>query len=151
MVRRTIFRIMKLNFIAIGNAVIDLSEWKPEYSVGNATLDAQHKKLLQICKSVSQYQCDGSKTSTEAFHSILSELAFYADRHFELEEDVLRRIGFPDLQQQIQEHNTYREWLAEFLFSTIYGNIDKPSLQSYLEQWWVSHILDSDMQYTPII
>ena len=128
--------------------MVDLSEWKPEYSVGNRTLDSQHQKLLQLCKCVSQYLCDGTKASIETFHSILSELAFYADKHFELEEEVLRRVGYPHLQQQIQEHNAYREWLTEFLFVAMYGNIDKPSLQKYLEQWWISHILDSDMQYT---
>ncbi len=128
--------------------MIEMSEWKPEYSVGNTTLDSQHQKLLQLCKRVSHYQCDGTKASIETFHSILSELAFYADRHFELEEDVLRRVGFPQLKEQIQEHNAYREWLAEFLFVAMNGKIDKSSLQNYLEQWWVNHILDSDMQYT---
>lgn len=125
----------------------DLSEWKPQYSVGNTTLDSQHQKLLRLCKRVSEYLCDGTKASIETFHSILSELAFYADKHFELEEDVLRRVGYPHLQQQIQEHNAYREWLTEFLFVAMEGNIDKSSLQNYLEKWWLTHILDSDMQY----
>lgn len=128
--------------------MVDLSEWKPGYSVGNLTLDSQHKKLLQLCKRVSEYVCDGSQDSIETFHSILSHLAFYADKHFQLEEDVLRRVGYPHLQQQIQEHDAYREWLSEFLCVAMYGNIDKTSLQNYLEQWWVGHILESDMQYS---
>lgn len=148
MLRCTIFRIMERGFANSKNDMIDLSEWKPEYSVGNTTLDYQHQKLLQLCKHVSQYQCDGTKASIETFHSILSELAFYADKHFELEEDVLRRVGYPRLQEQIQEHDAYREWLTEFLCVAMHGNIDKSTLQNYLEQWWVGHILDSDMQYS---
>ena len=128
--------------------MVDLSEWKPEYSVSNATLDAQHQKLLLLCKRVSQYECDGSKNSIETFHSILSELAFYADRHFQVEEEVLRRIGYPNLRQQIKEHNEYREWLTEFLFVVMSGSVDKSSLYDYLERWWINHILISDMQYS---
>ena len=126
----------------------NLSEWKPEYSVGNTTLDSQHRKLLELCHRVSHYQCDGTKSSIDNFHSILSELAFYADQHFALEEDVLHRVGFPDLDQQIQDHDAYREWLTEFLFTTMDGKVDKSALQEYLEQWWIGHILDSDMQYS---
>lgn len=131
--------------------MIDLSEWKPEYSVGNTTLDSQHKKLLQLCKRVSSFQSDGSKESREAFHSILSELAFYADQHFALEEDVLRRVDYPQLPAQIQEHNAYREWLTEYLFIAMNGNIDPSSLQHYLEEWWLKHILLSDMEYAPYL
>lgn len=127
--------------------MLDQAEWKPEYNVGDEMLDAQHRKLLQLCKRVSQYVCDGSKASIEAFHSILSELAFYADKHFELEEDILRRVSFPGLEEQLSEHNAYREWLLDYLFLAMNGEIDKVPLQSYLEAWWIKHILVSDMQY----
>lgn len=150
MVRCSIFSIMESHFTNPDANMLDLSEWKPEYSVGHTTLDAQHKKLLQVCRRVSTYRCDGTKASIEAFHSILSELAFYADKHFASEENLLRQIGFPHLQQQIEEHDAYREWLTEFLFLTMNGKIDKSSLQNYLESWWLSHILASDMQYASL-
>ena len=75
-------------------------EWKPEYSVGSKTLDIQHQKLLMLCKRVSDYQCDSSKRSIETFHSILNDLAFYAKKHFQTEEDVLRLNGNPKLDEQ---------------------------------------------------
>lgn len=129
----------------------DLSEWKPEYSVGNRTLDSQHKKLLELCKRVSSYECDRSKASIDAFHAILNDLAFYARKHFETEEQVLRQIGFPKLSEQKEQHDGYSEILVEFLLAAIGGTIDKSALQNYLENWWINHILVSDMEYSDFL
>jgi hemerythrin len=128
--------------------MIDLSEWKPEYSVGNQTLDLQHKRLLELCKRLSAYECDMSKHSIDAFHVILNDLAFYASKHFETEEQVLRQIGYPKLPDQKKEHEQYGEKLIEFLFAAMNGQIDKTTLQDYLETWWINHILVSDMEYS---
>lgn len=129
----------------------DLSEWKAEYSVGNPTLDLQHKRLLDLCKRVSTYQCDQSKTSILAFHGILNDLAFYASKHFETEEQVLRQIGYPKLSEQKEQHDGYSETLVDFLLAAINGNIDKCALQNYLEGWWINHILVSDMEYSDFL
>lgn len=127
--------------------MIDLSEWKTEYSVGNKTLDTQHQRLLKLCKRISDYQCDCTKSSIETFHAILNDLHFYAEKHFEIEEDVLRRIGYPHLNDQKKDHDGYCERLVGFMLSAMNGDIDKSSLQVYLEKWWIDHILISDMQY----
>lgn len=131
--------------------MIDLSAWKPEYSVGNRTLDMQHKRLLELCKRVSNYQCDKSKAGIDAFHVILNDLVFYATKHFEIEEQVLREIGYPKLSEQQQEHDEYSEKMVDFLLAAIGGEIDKTSLQAYLEKWWIDHILVSDMEYSDFL
>lgn len=131
--------------------MIDLSVWKPEYSVGNQTLDMQHMRLLELCVRVSNYQCDKSKASMDAFHVILNDLAFYATKHFETEEQVLRQVGYPKLSVQQQEHDEYSDRLVEFLLAAIDGEIDKPALQDYLERWWIHHILVSDMEYSDFL
>ncbi len=125
----------------------DLSEWRPEYSVGNLTLDIQHQRLLALCKRVSAYEFRRDKSSLEEFHSILNELASYATKHFQTEEDILRRVGYPGLADQKREHDAYSENLVEFMFDAINGEPDKASLLSYLESWWIDHILVSDMAY----
>jgi hemerythrin len=126
-------------------------DWRPEYSVGNKTLDSQHQKLLQICKRVSVYRCDGTRTSISHFHTILNDLASYAATHFETEERVLHRIGYPSLLQQNIEHKEYSERLVDFLCAAIDGRIDREALEEFLWKWWVSHILESDMQYASYI
>jgi hemerythrin len=125
--------------------------WSPSYSVGNRTLDAQHQKLLQICKRVSDSRCDGTKDGIGEFHSILNDLAFYASKHFQTEEDVLRRAGYPALEEQKKEHDQYSERLVDFLCDAIDGKVDRESLEDFLGKWWVNHILVSDMQYSAYV
>jgi len=126
-------------------------EWIPDYSVGNRTLDTQHQTLLQICRNVSSYRCDDSKASILEFHTILNDLAFYATRHFETEEDVLRRVGYPALEAQQADHAHYNECLVDFLYDAINGKIDRDALEEFLGKWWVNHILLSDMHYSEYI
>ena len=60
---------------------------------------------------------------------------------------MLRRVGYPLLEQQKQEHDEYSEKLVNFLCDAIAGTIDRDSLEDFLGKWWVGHILESDMQY----
>lgn len=143
--------LLSFRFLSHLQIMTDLSEWKPEYSVGNRTLDLQHKKLLALCKRVSSYKCNRSKASIDEFHGILNDLAFYASKHFETEEQVLRQIGYPMLSSQKEQHDGYSETLVEFLLSAINGNIDNTALHDYLEKWWINHILISDMEYSAFL
>ena len=99
------------------------------------------------CKRVSDYQCDSSKRSIETFHSILNDLAFYAKKHFQTEEDVLRLNGNPKLDEQKGLHNEYESRLVDFLNAAMSGEIITEPLQEFLGKWWVNHILTSDVQY----
>lgn len=126
----------------------DLPKWRPEYSVGHATLDSQHKRLLELCDKVSSFKCDRSKASLDSFHLILNDLACYATTHFETEEQVLRHVGYPKLQEQKKDHDEYGDKLVEFLFSAMSGETDKSSLLDFLHKWWLNHILHSDMEYS---
>lgn len=125
----------------------DLSDWRPEYSVGHLTLDTQHQRLLALCKRVSAYEFRRDKQSLEEFHNILNDLAAYASMHFQTEEAVLKAVDYPALAAQKQEHDAYSESLVEFMFDAIHGEPDKLRLQRYLETWWIDHILVSDMAY----
>lgn len=145
---RTVATVTVRPIVFWGYFMPDLSEWKPEYSVGNRTLDLQHQRLLALCKRVSSYMCDGTRASVDAFHVILNDLAFYAKKHFETEEMVLAQIGYSKLSDQREEHDAYREKMIEYMFSAMHGSIDKVSLQDYLETWWIKHILVSDMDYS---
>lgn len=134
------------------NSYIDYPlTWQESYSVGNAELDDQHKKLLQLCNRVSQCKQDNSPESISNFHLILNDLAAYANIHFRIEESMLAQAKYPLLDEQIKEHTAYSESIAEFLFSATMGMIDKDGLAQYLEIWWIKHILDSDMQYKSLL
>lgn len=129
-------------------SVLDLFEWNPSYSVGSITIDQQHKRLLALCKKLTNLPIDNSTEGKAVFNSVLKDIAFYASKHFESEEDTLRAIGYPKLGEQRSEHNEFNEQLDNFISTAANETLDRDLLKNYLEKWWINHILHSDMQYS---
>ena len=127
--------------------MIQKISWDSSYSVGNAILDQQHQQLLAICAELADCLADDSRRGREQFHSILHDLSIYADTHFCTEETLLSQCAYPLLDEQKAEHDEYRNQLCELLFSATEGDINKVGLQRYLNEWWLHHILESDMKY----
>lgn len=121
--------------------------WDERFSVGNATLDAEHRKLLALCAQAADCLEDDNREGRLLFHSILNELCVYAEQHFHTEEAILNQHNYPQLAEQRAEHLEYQTQLAEFLYAATTGTIDKVGLHRYLSDWWQHHILESDMLY----
>jgi hemerythrin len=125
--------------------------WNQSYSVGHALLDAQHKDLLALCKQAGDCLDDESLESAEHFHVLLNDLAVYARKHFRAEEKILAQLGYPQLDEQKEEHEEYEIWLAETLLSATIGSADKVAVHLFLSAWWLRHILESDMRYSEFL
>ncbi|MBI2277957.1 MAG: hemerythrin family protein [Dechloromonas sp.] len=123
------------------------AEWQSFYSVGNTVLDAQHKKLLRLCqRAVLCLDADSQEARAE-LHYILNDLSVYVREHFDAEESLLRERGYPLLEQHMEEHLAYQTKLMDLLLRATEGSLDKAELATYLTQWWLAHILGSDMRY----
>lgn len=125
-------------------------EWQPMFSVGHPLLDAQHQRLLGLCARASACLADSSEQSVGEFHLILNDLMTYARQHFRTEEQLLRDLSYSHLDTQLAEHEAYLTRLVDFTTEAMFGVIDKPALQHYLGEWWMYHILVSDMAFSPI-
>lgn len=123
-------------------------EWTAEYSVGHAILDAQHRKLLALCRRAAESMEDSSPEGISAFHDILNDLTHYVREHFQTEEALLERCRYADLAEHRAKHVHYEEKLGDFLIDAITGAIDKASFSDYLTRWWLDHILRSDRAYS---
>lgn len=117
--------------------------WNTSYSVGNETLDNQHKKLMGLCNKLA----DNGGQSDAQFHEILGELSVYAREHFSTEESLLRACGYPLLNTQQEDHADYEKQVIEALAAASSGTLDKVELQRLLSGWWNDHILISDRDY----
>ncbi|MBE9556344.1 MAG: hemerythrin family protein [Proteobacteria bacterium] len=118
-------------------------EWKANFSVGDTKMDDQHKGLIVL---VNQLAGENEVDVREA----LEKLQEYADIHFRDEEALLAEIGYPDLDKQAAEHETFRKWLDEQLETYRNGggsDTIRARIQNYLRIWWIKHILFSDKAY----
>ncbi|MCX7141477.1 MAG: bacteriohemerythrin [Proteobacteria bacterium] len=126
--------------------------WNPLYSVGNDTLDEQHKKLLKLCvEATICMESSATIEEFERFHAILTQMISYAAEHFETEEALLKEHGYPQLAEHQEEHQEYIGQLTELLMRASEDITDRGALKQCLWTWWSRHILESDMKYSEFI
>lgn len=83
----------------------------------------------------------------ERFNSILAELTAYSHAHFVTEEKILQKYGYTLMVEHKIEHQKYKVALGDFHLSEIGGTIDIGEVKRYLSNWWLHHILETDMTY----
>ncbi len=120
--------------------------WKSEYSVGVAELDNQHKQLMSIINKLSTDKCDSAMMIW-----VFEELEAYTKEHFVAEEKMLKKAGYPELYEHKKEHRAFEQWLSA-VRQTYSVGVTSPTLLSesinaFLRDWLVNHILSSDMAY----
>jgi hemerythrin len=121
------------------------SIWSEKMSTGFEQLDDHHKTILRLMLEV-KAEVDGTRHS-EDIHAILSALVSYAKYHFLAEERIMLERGFPELEQQRDEHRWYIKRITEI--SASYNAKDdtvfKQDLLEHLKTWFANHILARDV------
>ena len=125
--------------------------WDPRFSVGHDLLDSQHRQLLSICAAVAAMVGTARVDSSERFHEALHELAQYARTHFDLEETLMRRCGYPELDRHIAEHSDCLKRLTDFLYAASHDVLAPEELHRFLSNWWTHHVCNSDARYAPYL
>lgn len=117
-------------------------QWIPEYSVGNAEIDEQHKMLFSMINEFFHQEGEAAALA------IFQHLSAYIDLHFDCEESLLRQINYPKTTQHSKKHDELRE-----KFALIQGKLEHYDqdvhhrIGMFLYNWLAKHILKSDMEY----
>ncbi len=136
-------------------------KWVPSMSVGEKTIDSQHKKLLdQINKLV------GILSSLEVNMAQLREsihfLYTYIEEHFSYEEGYMAKNKFPGLEKHKEIHQKFVQFYEDFQnelkektaskgFSSIEIKGLLKKVNKYLGDWLVHHIKGVDQVYAKYI
>ncbi|MQX35583.1 bacteriohemerythrin [Roseospira navarrensis] len=128
----------------------ELIVWQESYSVGVPELDSQHKGLIDLINRLSR-----EPANSDLMGWIFAELEAYTKDHFATEEALLKRAGYPDLKTHRREHAAFERWLSAVRQTYAVG-VASPSMLSesvnaFLRDWLVRHILGSDMAYKEIL
>ena len=122
--------------------------WTPDFSVGVASIDEQHKWLIGIVnRLIAEPRIT---TKSETISHVLSELTKYAEEHFATEEALMLQHRYPRLEEHIAQHRAFRKTTVDFCMATLNGADDVPeTMLRYLSDWLAEHILKSDMEFKP--
>lgn len=83
--------------------------WTPAHAVGDADIDDQHRELFRRAARLIEALRKGDRAEVVP---ILAYLEDYAVHHFELEERLMRELGYPGLDAHAAAHRTFREEFA---------------------------------------
>ena len=125
---------------------MDTIEWTDELSVNNNTLDAHHKKLIQLInRAVELYEKDyGGKQFIEVITNSLK----YARHHFDAEEKYMESIDYPDFLSHQQVHLQFIQDITILYVDIKNNNPNAPEkICAFLKEWFVQHLLNEDQKY----
>lgn len=128
-----------------------LIEWSPELSVGIASIDEQHKKLVNMINALNDAMLLGE--SSELLGKIFTGLAAYTQKHFAYEENMFAEYGYPDTQEHKRQHNELIEQVIELkdnFMKNPQGTISE-DLMLFLKRWLTNHIMRTDKDYTEFL
>jgi hemerythrin-like metal-binding protein len=116
-------------------------EWNPRHSVGEASLDAQHRELLARCNALGNFLAAGGPDSDpeadRRFDLAFKELMALARAHFAAEDALLSARGYAGLDGLRNEVEEF-DYLAAQIVTT--ENFDRQELQTFLSLWWAGHV-----------
>jgi hemerythrin len=123
-------------------------EWNHSYSIGIASIDAQHRTLFDLSAKLHQAMSAGQGKA--AVGPILERLVQYTQAHFAHEERLMRLHDYPDLPAHKAQHDALTKQVADFnaKFKSGQAAITVQLLQ-FLKNWLVDHIRGCDMKYAP--
>ena len=113
--------------------------WREEFSVGFESIDAQHKRLIELIGSIPEHdnKCDDA---------LINEVLQYAADHFPAEEDFMASICYPELRKHQNEHKTLTRTLLAYKKQYDEGEKDLYSFKHFMFRWVRDHIMDEDMK-----
>jgi len=128
----------------------DMFEWKREYSINIASIDAQHQKLFAIAGELHEAMRIGQ--ARPVLTKILDRLVQYTKAHFAHEEGLMRMHGYPDLAIHKEKHEALTKQVLDFQQAFQAGDaFISIELMTFLKDWLEKHIKGTDMLYSPFL
>lgn len=129
-------------------------EWKQEYAIGISEIDRQHQELFRMADEIYDMVLDISGDSQlQQVTDLMAALKQYAEDHFALEESLLVRYEYPELEAHKREHASFRAQVAEL--SQAKGSQTQQAvlteLIKFMTQWIFRHIRSADVDYAPYL
>ena len=123
--------------------------WTEKLSVGVEVLDDDHKKLVGMVNELHDKMKAGH--GKEALGKVLDELVNYTKFHFEREERLFAKTGYPAAFAHKQQHDDLTKQVLDVQTKYKGGAVATLSLDvmDFLRNWLVNHIQGSDQKYGP--
>ena len=118
--------------------------WTEDLETGIAVIDEQHKRIVSY---INELHAASETGHAEATKEVLEGLLDYTMTHFQFEEELQEKAGYPFLKAHQRVHEIFMRRIADFRTRAEKGEDILPDLLSMLKVWLVSHIKGDDRDY----
>lgn len=127
-----------------------LFPWDEKYSVGIPEIDKQHQQLFAIANDY--FDQREKQQSPELEARLLKDLLDYTEQHFNYEEDLLKKNGYPSYSEHVREHIAVFSQITAFSRAAagvvdLRATANKPNVAEFLIKWLSQHIVEKDHHY----
>jgi len=119
--------------------------WKTDWESGHPEIDLQHRKLIENLSSFLN-----EEESTKGF-DFLDLLYFDLTAQFEYEENLMLKIGYPNVNAHKIVHKKLLKWLKSLRSEHVeLGEYPQHAIH-ILEETIITHVLEEDIKYFPYL
>lgn len=120
-----------------------LLDWKPEYSVGNDSIDHEHQGMIQQINAL--YEQMERPVDTESIEALLGEIHVDISAHFALEELLMREAKYIEYEAHKSDHEDLLDQLHDLMYSFIEDpEAGQKLLKTQLSDWFGRHFASFD-------
>lgn len=125
---------------------MSIIKWRESYNTGVEQFDMEHHKMVELINVL--FEAIRDKTSKEVTEKVCEEVLSYTKYHFRNEEQAMKAINYPGLEEQIVEHAKLKEQ-AETFQAIIKANFPEGRNEFYrfIREWLIDHIQGCDKKY----
>lgn len=130
--------------------------WHDHYAIGHATIDEQHRKIVDIINLLHSVLKDGAHLEESAgAGKVFDQLAEYVMTHFTYEEQLMADAGYPveKILDHKRQHDKLLGGVQEVMQAYLAGDTKAlAELLPYLYgDWLIEHICHSDKEFAPYL
>lgn len=125
-------------------------KWTNALSVGDEEIDHDHQELFALVDELAD-----ADLSDSFLLGLIGRLEKYTEYHFAREEEYMKKHDFPDLEDHLEKHHMFVEWLKT-VEMTYRRAAESPFqigdlVNDYLGNWLTEHIMVEDMKYRDFV
>jgi hemerythrin len=119
-------------------------EWTHDLESGIPVIDEQHKRIIEFINELYDARQSGNASET---NQVMEGLLNYTVTHFEFEEGLQEKAGYPFLKAHQRIHEIFMKKIADIRARAATGEEVAHELLTLLKGWLVSHIKGEDRDY----
>ena len=122
----------------------DFFKWNSAFETGITRIDIQHKVIVKVLNEL--YNVVIINKEEEKIDEILNELVQYTICHFGEEEKIFDKYNYIDKKEHQLIHSKFKKELEDII-SKRKDNSIAVELISFLKDWLIDHIMNTDQEY----